>query len=423
MGAGTCVSTGSCIAEDSDNLKIDVHIIDNDISGLNVSTAPAVYPASSNVATPLIVDSKFGLCPYVKEVLSDASAAVKDRAKSAYYVKLTTKPTASVTVTPTAANTLQIEIKSQPLTFTTANWNVPQLVEVAAKHDQEAEQDVQVFNTTGHRVQGHSSLVYHMVASAGGDSKYHALQQLVNENLEELPNKKVYIKDIDNVGICIARDDGQITGTDPQCDSKTSIRSFSQYPAPSSYINIKEEVLKGEVVPESKQIHVRLLTKPAGNVDLNAEASTTLGNLLNVQAVVTPAKITFTPDNWETPQAFAVRARADDMYEEPTSSTSRALIRFSVDSVDPLYNQFRKSPCEPDPSCRSNPNLPDEYILPSAQIFIEDDDEAGIELKRGTASTDSVNWDVVLKSKPITRVNIQVYTSSGTKQAVFSNGQ
>ena len=368
-------TASQCIAENG--LPIEVHVLDNDMSGLNVSTAPSVHPYVAGTANPVIHSSKFGFCPYVKEVLeSESDLNVKKRAKSGYNVFLTTRPTADVTITPTASDAAQIEIESDPLTFTPTNWNTPQVVKVAAKHDQEAEPDVTLdFNTTGH-----PSLVYHTVASA--DPKYQALQQLVNENLPELPNKRVFIKDIDNVGVCISQDEDAITGSEPQCDTTGTITA-------GGYLNVKEEVRKGQAEPTAKQLYIRLLTKPSGKVSVKAQTTTVTNSLLNVQATISPAKLDFTRTNWMTPQPFVVRARDDDVYEKTESTDSRAKVKFTMES---------------------------------AQVFVEDDDSAGIRLYPKTTSSAAVVYEVVLRSKPITRVNIKVYTSASSKQATFSNG-
>ena len=108
-------------------------------------------------------------------MISPAYAIVNEDSTSHYTVKLATEPVGNVTVTisPKTANDLSISIDTDTttvgnqnmLTFTSADWNIPQTVEIAAASD--------VDNLNG------TAEFLHTSTSTDPDSKYNAMTALL----------------------------------------------------------------------------------------------------------------------------------------------------------------------------------------------------------------------------------------------------
>ncbi|MCW2920456.1 MAG: hypothetical protein JWL76_330 [Thermoleophilia bacterium] len=189
-----------------------------------------------------------------------------------YTVRLRTRPTANVVLT-LGANA-QVTTSAPTLTFTTANWNAPQTVTVAAVND-----DVDEVPDP------HAGTITHVAASS--DAAYSALSGA-------------------NVVANVTDDDVSAFVVSP---SQTSVAVLEAGATSDTYA-------------------VRLQTKPSANVVV------TLGNS-DGQVSYAPAALTFTASNWSIDQTVTITAVNDAYDEVPDAHTG--VVTHAVTSTDPLY--------------------------------------------------------------------------------------
>lgn len=164
-------------------------------------------------------------------------------------VKLTSQPTSNVVINLTSSNP-NVTLNPTTLTFTPANWNVPQTVSATAIHDD---------NSTGETVTATLAIV-----DAQSASEYQSVADA---------SFRINVVDDDKPGLVVSPremtlDENGGTGT----------------------------------------ISVQLATQPtAGNVVLNLSSSDT------TEATLSPATLTFTTTNWNQPQIVTVTGVNDDI--------------------------------------------------------------------------------------------------------------
>ena len=95
--------------------------------------------------------------------VSRSTLPVAEGGSGTYTVKLTSEPTGTVTMTPSAPGTSDVTVLPASLTFTTGDWSMAQTVTVSAAHDVDADADTA---TIEHAVSGAD---YGSVDTAGGD--------------------------------------------------------------------------------------------------------------------------------------------------------------------------------------------------------------------------------------------------------------
>ena len=83
--------------------------------------------------------------------VSPATLTVAEGGSSSYTVVLTSKPSGTVTVTPSRTGSADVTFSPSPLTFTTNNWSTAQTVTVQAAEDTDALNDTA---TLSHAVSG-----------------------------------------------------------------------------------------------------------------------------------------------------------------------------------------------------------------------------------------------------------------------------
>ena len=83
--------------------------------------------------------------------VSPTTLTVAEGNNSSYTVALTSKPSGTVTVTPSRTGSTDVSVSPSPLTFTTGNWSTAQTVTVAAAQDADALNDTA---TLSHAVSG-----------------------------------------------------------------------------------------------------------------------------------------------------------------------------------------------------------------------------------------------------------------------------
>jgi len=182
---------------------------------------------------------------------------------SSFQVVLNAKPTANVTINVTvdtpAEGTVIVPFvgTTGTLTFTTANWNVPQTVTVAGVDDDIADGN-QPFNVV-------------LAATASTDPKYNGVF--------DPPDVAFVNVDDDSAGITISIGNGLVTKEHP-------------------------------TTPLTDTFQVVLNSRPTANVSLNAIVSTDLG-----EVTVLPGTLTFTTANWFIPQDVDVTGVDDGIVD------------------------------------------------------------------------------------------------------------
>jgi len=207
-----------------------------------------------------------------------------------YTVALGSPPTSDLQLTLTPDD--QLTVEPATLTFTVRDWDVTQTVTVQAPRDQVIEDET------------HTGTIVYQLSS--DDPRYNAL---------DLEPFMVYINDTDGPGVLVD----------------------------SGLASLKEE--DAGTRKETTDYTIELMSRPHADVTITLEADTD-------QVRVQPETLTFTPDNWDTPQAVQVTVINDNLIEsEELYST---LITHRATSGDPAY---------------------DGITIPGAVIRLTDDDE------------------------------------------------
>ncbi|MFN3373872.1 MAG: Calx-beta domain-containing protein, partial [Chloroflexus sp.] len=210
-----------------------------------------------------------------------------------YQVRLATQPTANVVLAITPSN--QVLLNGQPipapitLTFTPANWNVPQTVSVLAVDDQIDE--------------GISEVVQIAHAASSTEPFYNGLTA----------NVAVTVIDNDLAGIVLAPSNLILT----EGETGTYTVRLNSQPVAAVTVQLTPEF----VAPISP------LVTSNGQVLLNGQPTLTL---------------TFTPANWNTPQTVSVQV-IDDQIDETLDPATTYLVhvRHTASSAgDAIYNEL-----------------------------------------------------------------------------------
>jgi len=171
------------------------------------------------------------------------------RSQAQFYVALNTRPTGNVVIALASSDTGEAVPTVPSLTFTSDNWNAPQIVRVAGVDDNEIDQD-QPFTIT-------------LALPVTSDARFAAANP-----------PDVTGTNIDNESANLIVDHVQLTAIEGG--------------APASF-------------------ELSLTTAPTANVVIP------ISSLTPAQATVAPASVTFTPDNWVSPQKVTVTAVNDSL--------------------------------------------------------------------------------------------------------------
>jgi sugar lactone lactonase YvrE len=199
--------------------------------------------------------------------LSKATLSVTEGgASGTYTVVLNTKPTANVTITPTASSAADLTVSPSTLTFTSVNWNTAQTVTVTAVNDKidnvTDTRDVDIANTSSSTDTNYSSTV----PISGGTTPGNIV--------------RTTITDIDTAGIILAETGGSTS------------------------------IIEGET---TDTYTINLASKPLGNV---------IFELTSTMEATTAARFyTFTPSNWNTPQIASISGIVNGIAEGTHSAT------------------------------------------------------------------------------------------------------
>ena len=244
------------------------------------------YPAVQAEDIPVLVTD-----PDEPEIITSTTYKTLDEGTSTTYnVKLDTQPTDDVTVTITGHTDTPITLSDDSLVFTTTDWATQQEITVTADDDRDAE--VPPVITIRH-------------TAGGGDYE------------GETKDVVISIIETDSAGVLIKTSDTDLT--DP----------FS--------IDIEENA--------SEEYTVVLTSQPLITVDINIIIPTNAELTSKQSFEITPEtdpptyetreidKVTFTPENWETPQTITIEALDDEDAVDETDVE----ISHETDTTDNLY--------------------------------------------------------------------------------------
>lgn len=184
---------------------------------------------------------------------------------ASFTVKLTSEPTANVTVTVASSNSAEGSANVSVLTFTPANWLTAQNVVVTGQNEFVDDNDV-TYNVT--------------LTAASADGLYNGQSS----------------------SLAFTNTDDDVAGITVSSASVTT----SEAPTTSSFT-------------------VALTSQPTANVTVN------VASLDTTEGTVSPATLTFTPANWNTPQTVSV-AGVDDAIDDGNITYSVTLQSTSSDS-------------------------------------------------------------------------------------------
>ena len=210
--------------------------------------------------------------------LSGTTATVSEDGTSATFtVVLDAQPTSDVVISATSADTGEVTVSPATLTFTAANWDTPQTVTITGVNDSLSDGN-QTTNVTVSVVDGSSDDAFDSVAD-----------QVM----------AVTTSDDDSAGVSATQSDGSTTTTE---------------------------------IGGTDTFTVVLNTQPSSDVVISVTSSDT------GEAVVSPATLTFTAANWNTPQTVTTTGVDDDAIDgtQTTTITLSVVDGSSDDAYDPV---------------------------------------------------------------------------------------
>ena len=278
---------------------------------------------------------------------------IPEGGQDTYTVVLDTQPTNHVTVTPTSGDEDVAAVRPETLTFTPDNWNTPQTITVTAKHDADAHD---ASTTITHAVSGYDHITTAdevVVACPGVTIAPTALtipegdQDTYTVVLDTQPaNHVTVIPTSGDENLATVRPETLTFTPDnwntPQTITVAAEHDADAYDASTTithdvsgyhHITTADEVVVAcpdddtpgvRVVPTALTINegdentytVVLNTRPAANVTITP----TSGD--EDLATLSPATLTFAPDNWSQPQTITLVAKHDDdAYDASTTIT------------------------------------------------------------------------------------------------------
>ena len=275
---------------------------------------------AADVEVTIVEDDTAGV------TISTAALEIPEGESQSYTVMLDTQPAADVTVEIQMPEDADITVDKTALTFTPNNWNTPQTITVTAAHDADAIDDGLV--TLTHTV-------------TGGDYENVTVADVV-----------VTIAEDDTAGVTI------------------SVAEL--------------EVQEGDSVSYT----VVLDTEPTADVTVEIQVPE------DAEIAVEPLTLTFTPDNWDTPQTALVTAAQDDdaVGDEPVTLTH------TVTGGD--Y---------------------ENATVADVEVTIVEDDTAGVTISVAELEVqegDSVSYTVVLDTEPTADVTVTIQVPEDAEIAV-----
>ena len=267
-----------------------------------------------------------------------STAVTEGGATDSFDVVLTAQPSSNVVFDISSNDTSAATVSPATLTFTPGNWNTPQTVTVTAPEDPDIISETPVITVS--------------VNDAASDNAWDPLaDKTVN----------VAVTDNDTAGFTVTQSGGTTNVTEGGATD-----SFD----------------------------VVLTAQPSSNVVFDVSSNDTSS------ATVSPATLTFTPGNWNTPQTITVTAPQDaDVVSETPTVTVAVNDPASDDAWDPLSSQV------------VNVNVTDDDVAD----FTVTQTSGTTEVTEGGA-TDS--FDVVLTAQPSSNVVFDISSNDTTSATV-----
>ena len=208
------------------------------------------------------------------------SSVIESGAGDTLNITLVKAPTANVMLAVVSVDTGEVTLSTNTLTFTPDNWNVAQTVNLSAVEDGIADGD-QITTTT--------------VTVASSNDRLYA---------RDVPSTDLRVTTVDSCTIVSSNPNGSGTGitvTQSSCNL-----TVTESGAGSS-------------------INVVLNAAPTQNVTLTIAS-------FNGEISASPATVTFTPSNWNTPQTVTISAVEDGEVDGDQTTTFRVYVSSSTDS-------------------------------------------------------------------------------------------
>ena len=272
--------------------------------------------------------------------LNPLELTVDEESSASYTVRLASKPEAAVTVIFSGhANTdvsLAGDVSTNVLNFTPEAWNMPQTVTVMAGPDDDGRNDVFDLN--------------HVPASS--DVAYNAVADVTVE---------ITVTDDDEAGLIYCLIPAELTVTEEE---------------PASYT-------------------VQLATEPQATVFVLLASDPTTD--LTMSGDVVGSRLTFEPDEWDTPQTVTFEVDHDDDGRDGSFD----LVHSPASNGDVDYNNF------------SFTNDPARYI----DVTVVDDDSPAVIVEPTgitAVETSSADYTVRLATEPSDEVTVTISGHSGT---------
>ena len=304
------------------------------------------YSLGSQESTTITIADDDG--PAVNIMETDGGTQVDEgRSNDTYTVVLNSPPTHAVEISTSSGDATIVTASPATLTFTTSNWNTAQTVTLTGVDDNRIQLD-------------RSAVISHTATSS--DARYNGI-------------------DIDDVTVTVWEDDN-------------AGLSF----VGSGTISVTEASGAGQ----TDTYTVRLQTLPTADVEIIMTSDD------EGSATVSPATLTFTSGNWNTPQTVTVTG-VDDNVDQDDMRTFE--ISHTFRSTDPDYKRLADS----DVTIPGFVTVTDNDT--SAVTIAETSGSTSVSEASGAGRTDT--YTVVLDTLPSASVNITV-TSGDTAAATVS---
>ena len=322
------------------------------VSGTSTSTLYPSYAAEVGSATVTINDALVSVWP-IRLNPSEGGTAV-------YTVTLKALPDGTVTVVPTSGDSGAVSVSPASLTFTTANWDTTRTVSVAAVDDDDARDETV---TIRHSVSGYGTVTAAAAVTVrvvDGDEPGVGVRPtrlrtdegettFYTVTLSTLPAGTVTITPANSDSGALSLSPASLTFTtanwntartvsvtgvqddDPDDETVTIRHDVSGYgtitAAAAVTVNVDDDDPGASIQPTrlisgeggTAVYTVILNTLPPGAVTV-APTSSDSGAL-----TVSPASLTFTTTNWDTPRTVTVAGVADDDAGDETVTVSHSV--------------------------------------------------------------------------------------------------
>lgn len=303
---------------------------------------PARLPLLNNMA---MLFGAFPQAPGVRVASASGSYFISEnRGTLDLSVVLISRPSVDVTFTTTSNDLTEASLSTASLTFTTSNWDTPQTIRVTGEDDYvvDGNQEIQ--------------LVFGSVVSI--DTQYNGLA---------IPSVPITVLDDETYSIVVS----PLTLQTTEAAGTSHTATF--------YVALSTQPLFNVVVPTITSMNV-------------------------AEGTVDKSTLTFTPANWNTPQAVTVTA-VDDAIEDGNKTYN--IVLAASDSTDPGYLGLSLGPVSVT-NLDANASI---IVTPLSMDLVEGGDNADWGNSQGTFS-------VVLASAPSGNVDIAVTSGDPARATV-----